>query len=162
MEKYSLLALTDDQLKGLCRVKACVGTGNGGQKRNKTSSAIQLTHEATGISMEDDTTRSQHQNLRHALRKMRWELAVTLVPSPGELPPSVPLIPIPKASTPRYSLWLGKVFDALRRGEFQLAPAAADLGCTASQLGRLLGRDPFAWQKLSQERQRRQLPPLHR
>ncbi|MGN0866818.1 MAG: peptide chain release factor family protein [Oligosphaeraceae bacterium] len=162
MEKYSLLALSDESLREQCRVEASLGTGPGGQKRNKTSTSVRVTHQATGISAGDDTSRSQHQNLRHALRKLRWELAVSLAPSPGELAPSLPLSPIPGSSSPQYPLWLGRIFDVLRREDFQLSPAAGELGCTASQLARLLGKDSFAWQKLSQERQRRQLPPLHR
>ena len=162
VKKYPLLALPDGQLLGQCRFEACRGTGPGGQKRNKTSTAARVTHEATGISVWDDTTRSQHQNLRLALRRLRWELAVFLPPEVGELPPGIPLSPVPGESSPQYPLWLGKVFDALRRGEYNIASAAADLGCTPSRLLRLMGREPFAWQKLAEERQRRQLPPLHR
>ncbi len=162
MEKYLLLSLSDNLLREQCRVEAVRGTGPGGQKRNKTSTAVRVTHEATGISAGDDTSRSQHQNLRHALGKLRGELAVSLPLSPGELSPSVPLSPVPRSSSAQYPLWLGRIFDVLRREEFQLASAAGELGCTPSQLVRLLGKDSFAWQKFSQERQRRQLPPLHR
>lgn len=52
------------------------GTGKGGQKRNKTSTKVRIVHLPTGIAVECDETRSQHQNKRLAFRK----LAELLVP----------------------------------------------------------------------------------
>lgn len=46
--------------------KAVVGSGPGGQHRNKTASAIQLKHKPTGIQVHVETERSQHMNLRIA------------------------------------------------------------------------------------------------
>ena len=42
--KYELLALSDEELMKECRFDAMRGTGPGGQKRNKTSSAARVTH----------------------------------------------------------------------------------------------------------------------
>lgn len=162
MKKYSLLAMSDDELLRQCRFEACRGVGPGGQKRNKTSSAARVTHLESGLSAWDDVTRSQHQNLHHALRKLRWEMAVELRPEDGGGAPEIPLSPVPKQSSPAFCLWLGRIFDALHDAEFQMAPAAERLGCSASQLARLLGKDDLAWQKLAEQRQKRQLPPLHR
>jgi protein subunit release factor B len=46
------------------------GTGPGGQKRNKTSSAVHCTHRASGAYAFSDKTRSQHDNKRDAFIKM--------------------------------------------------------------------------------------------
>jgi protein subunit release factor B len=46
------------------------GSGAGGQKRNKTSSAIRFTHEPSGAIGESESQRSQHQNRREALRRL--------------------------------------------------------------------------------------------
>ncbi len=46
------------------------GTGKGGQKRNKTSSAVRCTHEASGSVGRSDDTRSQHKNKVIAFKRM--------------------------------------------------------------------------------------------
>jgi protein subunit release factor B len=46
------------------------GTGAGGQKRNKTSSAVQLSHTSSGIEVRCQATRSQGLNRFHARREL--------------------------------------------------------------------------------------------
>lgn len=53
-----------------CEFSYTRGTGPGGQKRNKTSSAVHCTHKASGAHSYSDITRSQHDNKRDAFVKM--------------------------------------------------------------------------------------------
>lgn len=46
------------------------GTGKGGQKRNKTSSAVHCTHRASGAHGYSEASRKQIDNRREAFRKM--------------------------------------------------------------------------------------------
>lgn len=46
------------------------GTGNGGQKRNKTASGVRCTHRASGAVGRSEESRSQHENKRIAFRRM--------------------------------------------------------------------------------------------
>lgn len=46
------------------------GTGNGGQKKNKTSSAVHCKHRASGAYGYSEESRSQLDNRRDAFRKM--------------------------------------------------------------------------------------------
>jgi hypothetical protein len=46
------------------------GTGAGGQKRNKTSSAVHCTHRSSGAHGYSEGTRSQHENKADAFCKM--------------------------------------------------------------------------------------------
>ena len=104
LDKYALIALPDAELLRRCRCEACRGTGPGGQKRNKTSSAVRLTHLDSGIAVVDDATRSQHLNLANALRKLRLELSVAL-PAPIAAPPQPPLEPVPRTHSAAHALW---------------------------------------------------------
>lgn len=46
------------------------GTGNGGQKKNKTNSAVHCTHRASGAAGYAEDHRSQHQNRSLAFERM--------------------------------------------------------------------------------------------
>ena len=87
LTRNQLLALTDDELLRVCRVERRRGTGPGGQKRNKTESAVTVLHEASGCSGSSDETRSQISNRLIALHHLRLDLAVRLrEPAPAAWP----------------------------------------------------------------------------
>lgn len=53
-----------------CRFDYFRGSGKGGQKRNKTCSAVRVTHIASGAVGRSDDTRSQHRNKHIAFKRM--------------------------------------------------------------------------------------------
>ncbi len=53
-----------------CRFDYYRGSGKGGQKKNKTSSAVRCTHIASGAVGQAEDTRSQPQNKRLAFERM--------------------------------------------------------------------------------------------
>jgi peptide chain release factor 1 len=54
--------------------QATVGTGNGGQKRNKTANCVQMKHLPSGIAVRVEAGRSLHQNRETALRMITARL----------------------------------------------------------------------------------------
>ena len=86
------LALTDEALLGQCDVHVYKSSGPGGQHRNKVSSAVRLRHRPSGISAHGDETRSQHQNRRAAIRRLRMNIACGLR-RPVRISPDKPAIP---------------------------------------------------------------------
>lgn len=54
--------------------KFCRGRGKGGQNRNKLDTAVWLTHRPTGIRVRCEEERTQGQNKRKALARLRQEI----------------------------------------------------------------------------------------
>src|SRR5712691_11131921 len=84
-------ALTDSQLLQQCEVDTYRASGPGGQKRNKTSSAVRLRHPPSGLIVIAEESRSQHENRARALRRLRQALYLKVrddVPG-GDLVPEV-------------------------------------------------------------------------
>lgn len=53
-----------------CEFSYTRGTGKGGQKKNKTSSAVHCSHRESGAHGYAEDTRSQHQNKKLAFERM--------------------------------------------------------------------------------------------
>src|SRR6266511_1632002 len=66
--------LSDAQLLAQCEVDTYRASGPGGQKRNKTSSAVRLRHPPSGLLVIAEESRSQHENRDRALRRLRRAL----------------------------------------------------------------------------------------
>ena len=61
-----------------CDVDTYRASGPGGQKRNKTESAVRLRHRPSGLSVIAEESRSQHENRARALRRLLTLLALRL------------------------------------------------------------------------------------
>jgi hypothetical protein len=126
--------LTDAQLLAQCEVDTYRASGPGGQKRNKTSSAVRLRHPPSGLLVIAEESRSQHENRARALGRLRQALYLKLR---EDLPPGSPLVvpPLGGSLSPPKG---GTTNGASRRKDSQAGPG---------QSGRLhLGRkDPRFW-----------------
>src|SRR6516165_10610734 len=78
--------LSDAELLAQCEVDTYRASGPGGQKRNKTSSAVRLRHPPSGLIVIAEESRSQHENRARALKRMRQALYLKLR---DDLPPEV-------------------------------------------------------------------------
>ncbi|MGE3182344.1 MAG: peptide chain release factor-like protein, partial [Phycisphaerae bacterium] len=80
------LTLSDSDLLAQCDVDTYRASGPGGQKRNKTSSAVRLRHHMSGLSVIAEESRSQHENKARALRRLREKIAVSVrLPAPEQI-----------------------------------------------------------------------------
>src|SRR3954470_12260429 len=81
--------LTDVQLLAQCELDTYRASGPGGQKRNKTSSAVRIRHPATGLLVIAEESRSQHENKAKALKRLRHAFYLKLREPVADLTPEV-------------------------------------------------------------------------
>ncbi|MGC3972182.1 MAG: peptide chain release factor-like protein [Pirellulales bacterium] len=158
----------DERLLVECSRQTTRRSGPGGQHRNKTETAVVLTHLPTGVRAEANESRSQLQNLESALFRLRRLLAEQLRTAVG--PHSSPS-ELWQSRTPRRRLELGdenshfpallaEALDRVVAHEFDFAAAAESLGVSTTQLVRFVHQSPAARQWINSERIARSLRPL--
>lgn len=134
--------LTCDESLLVVRLDFHKGAGNGGQKINKTSSAVRITHPESGITTVCNESRSQTRNRQLAIRKLRKRMALELRCEPEM---EVNAKDIPALTNERYYLYLAQVLDHLQK-------TGSVPGFTRSGLERFLRRDPEVWRYLSEHK----------
>lgn len=152
------LFASDKDLLAACEVDTYRASGPGGQHRNKVSSAIRLRHRDTGVVAQAEERRSQHENRRRALSRLRQKLACEVrcpVAPGGELPATLDECLIhprrgPNAGKARLEVgrkdarfWpvAAAVLDVLEGHEGRLSDAAAAVGISTSNLAGFLKSD---------------------
>ena len=170
MPDWTQFLRVDDQvLLGQCAIDRFRASGPGGQKRNKTDSAVRLRHRPTALSAEAVESRSQHENRARALRRLRLEIALNArAVAEAELPEELAeALRIGKGRAitmgrrdARYPSTVAALFDRLEASGWQIGTAASALSVTTSVLGRFLEAEPIVWRGVQAGRQRAGLSPL--
>ena len=160
--------LCDNELLRDCTEVRTRRSGPGGQHRNKVETAIVLTHSPTGITAEANERRSQADNRRAALFRLRVNLALKFRTerSPDATPSDLwqsrcycGRIAINPSHTNFPSL-LAESLDMLAANDWDAATAAEHLTVTPSQLAKFLKLEPRAFALLNTEREQRGLRSL--
>jgi RF-1 domain len=155
-------ALAPDRLLAECDEQRTRRSGPGGQHRNKVETAVVLHHRPSGISAEASERRSQSENREMALFRLRLRLALEI-----RLPVSSPYAPSllwqarcregkisVNSQHQDFPTILAEGLDVLVACGFDPAAAARELNCTASQLIKLLQKEPQFLARVNRERQR--------
>ena len=155
--------LSDAQLLQQCLVDTYRASGPGGQKRNKTSSAVRLRHVPSGLLLIAEESRSQHENKARALKRLRQRLHLRLretfaadVAVEAVKPHGL------KVSVRDERFWptVGFVLDALEEHTGRVSETAAVLGVSTGRLNDFLRLDDKVWEEANQIRQRFGQKPL--
>lgn len=152
--------LSIEELLAQCEVRTTKGSGPGGQHRNKTESAIVITHLPTGIVGQASERRSQHENRKVAIERLRIRLALAIRSpfeedgAPSELwrsRQSGKQIHVSESHVD-FPAILTEVLNHLEFDQFNIRKTAERLGVTTSQLVKLLKQLPEAFQMVNQRR----------
>ncbi len=158
--------LSDSELLAECETIRQRRSGPGGQHRNKVETAIRLTHQPTGLSAQASERRSQADNLKQALFRLRLELAVN---HRSEID-----LPLLIEHMEKSELWqkrckngkisvnlahfdfpamLADALDCLAISQWDHKKTAEILQLSGSQLIKFLKKEPRAMNLLNQQRQ---------
>lgn len=165
-----LLALDDERLLAQCAVDCYRASGPGGQKRNKTSSAVRIRHGPTGLDAQSEEDRSQHVNRARAIRRLRETFALRLrsAIAPDSYRPSDLLrayidgggrlrVSEKNEDHPRI---VAEVLDLLAGVGVRVSDAARLLGISTGHLSAFLTSDPALLAEVNRMRTRAGLKPL--
>jgi hypothetical protein len=173
LTRRSWTDLSDSQLLDQCEVDTYRASGPGGQKRNKTSSAVRLRHLPSGLIVIAEESRSQHENRVRALKRLRQAFFLKIRESIA----SADLEPGTLTQRPEWSsnssvrldvgrkdvrFWplAGLVLDVLDAVQARVSEGAKLLGISTGNLIDFLQTDPKLWEQANHLRQKYQQKPL--
>ncbi len=161
-------SMEPERLLAQCDVRRQRRRGPGGQHRNKVETAVVIRHRPTGIEAEASERRSQAENRRSAIRRLRVRLALKVrtsvdggdVPSPlwqsrcrgGRL--------AVRRDHEDFPTLLAEALNVVMDRNADLTVAAETMGCTRSQLTKLFKVVPEALQLVNRRRRSLGLLPL--
>ena len=169
LDPIALRFASDEQILKECRWEAFRASGPGGQKRNKTSSAIRLVHVPSGLAAIANESRSQAANRKVALRRLRHRKMVELravIEPETFVPPEwfTHLCPKGRLEVPErgefYLAAAGLVLDVLASRAWSVSEAAVMLGLSTGNLVRFLQRDEKVMAQVNAMRVRGGFKPL--
>jgi hypothetical protein len=153
-----------------CDVDTYRASGPGGQKRNKTESAVRLRHRPSGLSVIAEESRSQAENRARALKRLREALALRLrQPIDGDGIPAAVKACIDKRGRlsvgrrdARYLPAAATILDVLVSFKGSIADTASRLGITTGNLSAFLTADDALIAEANRIRTGFGLKPLRR
>lgn len=173
MSRDQWTGLTDSQLLAQCEVDTYRASGPGGQKRNKTSSAVRIRHLPSELIVIAEESRSQHENRAKALKRLRQAFYLKLRESMAaeglsSVSQRAELASVRSSSgklevgrkDPRFWPAVGLLLDVLEATGARVSEAAKAVGVSTGHLIDFLEIDPKVWEQANQLRQRFGHKPL--
>jgi hypothetical protein len=160
----------DDVLLAQCDVDTYRASGPGGQKRNKTESAVRLRHRPSGIIVIAEESRSQPENKARALRRLRKAMALRMRrPHDGNAVPAAVAACIGRQGQldvgqrdARYLPAVAAVLDVFVAMRGSMADTSKRLGISTGNLSAFLTDDEDVYVEANRVRATFGLRPLRR
>jgi len=152
--KITARTQSDEQFLKDCQIETYRGPGPGGQKRNKTSSAVRITHLPSGLNAIAGESRRQSTNKEVALRRLRLRIAIE-----QREPIDLASFYLPDWFTltiadrnPLYPQVVGLVLDVLIAADWATSTARDMLKVGSRPFIRFLHNEPELWATVQRER----------
>lgn len=162
--------LDEAELLAQCEIRRQRRSGPGGQHRNKVETAVVITHSPTGIQGEATERRSQEQNRKVAILRLRVNLAVRHRTEVAVEDYQPTLLWQQRCRSRRISInpqhdafpaILAEAVNVLAASGWEPKEAASRLSCSPSQLIKLIQLEPHAFVQMNQHREELGLRTLH-
>lgn len=170
MNRSTWTQLNDAQLLAQCEVDTYRASGPGGQKRNKTSSAVRIRHLPSGLIVIAEESRSQHENRAKALKrlkqafflKLREPVTLSSTAECDELKAVRSISGKLEVGRKDERFWplVGIVLDVIEATEARVSEAAEAIGVSTGHLIGFLEIEPKVWAEANQMRKRFGHKPL--
>lgn len=153
------LDLDDRALLAESRVDTFRASGPGGQKRNKTDSAVRIRHNRTEMVAIAVESRSQHENKRKALKRLRLSIALH-IREPIDINIYEPGPVLAECLTPdgrlrigrkdaRYYHVVAEVLDLVQSFGCRISSVAQGLGISTASFVAFVRSDPKLWARVN-------------
>jgi hypothetical protein len=168
LELRKRLRIPAPDLLSECRMDTFRASGRGGQKKNKTSSAVRLTHKRSELSVTATRSRSQHDNKMRAVRKLRMLIALNTrltAPEKSDLvwPESVQLtngrLSVGSSNSSLAEV-VAMVLDVIECHDGRISDAAKHMSVTSSSLVKFIHANHSVWEYVGQLRRKNSLSSL--
>ena len=159
----------DEKLVAECFAETYRSGGPGGQHRNKTDSAVRLTHRPTGVVVTATERRSQHENRRRAIERLRQAIALEArqavdpaAPPAGMLRQVLTDRAWPRVSqrSEAYLVGAAEILDRLEACGAKVSDVATGLGVSTASVVKFLELDTDLWSAANRIRQKCGQKPL--
>lgn len=163
----------EEQLLNRCKLTFSRASGPGGQNRNKVETSVQIEYIPTGIIASASERRTQNENRKVAVQRLRCKLAVELRPTPDATSIAAILTALAAKKQLGSATWqqycrngridiaetnndwpaiLAEIISFMTISDWNISDVAAILGTSSSQLVKLLKKHPPAFVLFNQER----------
>ncbi len=151
----------DDFLRE-CRFRFTRASGPGGQNRNKVETAVEVEHVPTGIRGAASERRSQAENRRVAVQRLRCKLAFELATQVDYIIDTARASELwnqyclrgrigVSSSNDDFPTMLAIALHAIADERFEFEPSSVRLNTSASQLLKLIAAEPAAFRWLNDQ-----------
>ncbi|HEY2584711.1 MAG TPA: peptide chain release factor-like protein [Tepidisphaeraceae bacterium] len=163
--------MSESALLADCRFEFFRGPGPGGQKRNKTSNSVRLTHLPTGIHVTAGESRSLEENKRWAVRRLKRRLATDVrhAIDPRSFEPPAWFSQVVQLGrlavshrNEHYARTAALVLDLLDSRRGTIGDVARLLDVTTSSVVKFLAAEPPFWSAANAIRKSAGQPPLEK